>query len=318
MSRIVSGTTIPCNIINNIQGFDSIQAVVSSDEVRGLQINILESDNEDGLFGKYCPIASSMSAFQMNDSALTVGAAATATTTDSSWNGTCNQSKEDQVEQQQEGSEHDIRAANQLVFPTYINNIADSDVSIMQKTSGGPSCPQWWSYLWEKWAWIYGERPKRKSRCPRWIHPVEDHRQVIQTLLSSGQFDKKYLPNKNQPLASKANKNKDDIMSFTKARANDGDTVSMVELGDIYLKVWVVGKEEKTAPSWLNATSEKGGSIWKADCLSMGMGVVQEDCEQAKCLLLETATEDHSGKFLCKNPISNYWRIRFKFGGWMI
>jgi hypothetical protein len=56
-------------------------------------------------------------------------------------------------------------------------------------------------------------------------------------LLSSGQFDKKYLPNKNQPLASKANKNKDDTMSFTKARANEGDTVSMVELGDIYLKV---------------------------------------------------------------------------------
>jgi hypothetical protein len=61
-----------------------IQAVVSSDEVRGLQINILETDNEDGLFEKKCPIASSMSAFQMNDSALTVGAAATATTIDSS------------------------------------------------------------------------------------------------------------------------------------------------------------------------------------------------------------------------------------------
>ena len=41
--------------------------------------------------------------------------------------------------------------------------------------------------------------------------------QVIQILLSSGQFDKKYLPNKNKPLASKANKNKDDTMSFTKA-----------------------------------------------------------------------------------------------------
>jgi hypothetical protein len=71
MSRIVSFGT--CNIINNIQGF--VQAVVSSDEVRGLQINILETDNEDGFFGKYCPsIASSMSGFQMNDSALTVGA----------------------------------------------------------------------------------------------------------------------------------------------------------------------------------------------------------------------------------------------------
>jgi len=41
---------------------------------------------------------------------------------------------------------------------------------------------------------------------------------------------------------------------------------------------------------------------------------VQQDCEQAKCLLLEAATEDHCGKFLCKksdqqllNP-SQVWR----------
>ena len=89
-------------------------------------MNILETDNEDGLNRKYCPIASSMSAFQMasleniafqmNNSALTVGAAATDKTPDSSWNRTCNHSKEDQVEQQQE-------------FPTtYMNNSAEAQM----------------------------------------------------------------------------------------------------------------------------------------------------------------------------------------------
>lgn len=88
-------------------------------------MNILETDNEDGFNRKYCPIASSMSAFQMasleniafqmNNSALTVGAAATDKTSDSSWNRTCNHSKEDQVEQQQE-------------FPTYMNNSAEAQM----------------------------------------------------------------------------------------------------------------------------------------------------------------------------------------------
>jgi hypothetical protein len=77
----------------------------------GLQINFQERTNGDGWFHmKYCLIDLSKSAFQMMDSALTAGAAVTATTTVTSWKGTCNQSKENQEEQQQ-GSEYDSQAA---------------------------------------------------------------------------------------------------------------------------------------------------------------------------------------------------------------
>jgi len=89
--------------------------------------------------------------------------------------------------------------------------------------------------------------PREKVGALDEFTPLKAIEQVIQLLLSSGQFDKKYLPNKDKPLASKANKNKDDIISFIKARSNEGDTGSIVELGEIDLNVHIVEKEEKTA-----------------------------------------------------------------------
>jgi hypothetical protein len=247
---------------------------------------------------KYCPIDLSKSALQMMDSALTAGAAVTAATTDSSWNGTCNQSKENQEEQEKQGSEHDSQASEQLVFATCINNIAEALLCPLCKRLPRDPVVRNDGRICER-----SELECRRNTPREHVGALDKFipsmaiEKVIRFLISCGQVDEKYLPNKEKYLASNANEN--DSISFIKASAEEGDTDSMVVLGEKYLKGQVVEKEETTAYSWFHAASEQGselGTVRKADCLLMGIGAAQ-DCEQAKCLLLQAASEDDSGKF---------------------
>ena len=83
-------------------------------------------------------------------------------------------------------------------------------------------------------------------------------------------------------------------MLLLKAKVEDGNAKSMVELGELYLK----GGYEQQAYHWFNQAAEKEnalGTARKADCLLSGLGVPQ-NVEEGGRILLQAANEDGSGK----------------------
>ena len=110
---------------------------------------------------------------------------------------------------------------------------------------------------------------------------------IIEKLVSSGEINDEYLGGWADIRQESA--------AIEKARegAADGDTMCMVELGEMYLKGDVVDRDEEEAYAYFEGASEEDdeiGTARKADCLLIGTGVTK-DFQSGYEILVEAAAE---------------------------
>ena len=145
---------------------------------------------------------------------------------------------------------------------------------------------------------IIYERHELESKAnAKGFYPSTQLKRVIEILIASGKLDEKYVEgNGNDILEEASNDNLD--LATIKAQAEEGDTDSMVELGELYLIGEVIQQDAKKAYYWFALASEQEhemATARKADCLLAGLGV-EQDKDEGHQILVEAATEG-SGEY---------------------
>lgn len=150
---------------------------------------------------------------------------------------------------------------------------------------------------------IIYERQTLESNANVGFYPSSQLKRVIEILIASGKLDEKYVEGRGKDILE-SNASEDDVKSkqtidlaTIKAKAEEGDTDSMVELGELYLNDEVMQRDTKTAYSWFALASEEEhemATARKADCLLAGLGVKQ-DKDEGYQILVEASSEG-SGK----------------------
>lgn len=133
---------------------------------------------------------------------------------------------------------------------------------------------------------IIYERHELESKAnAKGFYPSTQLKRVIEILIASGKLDEKYVEGRGKDILE-SNASEDDVKSkqtidlaTIKAKAEEGDTDSMVELGELYLNGEVIQRDAKKAYYWFALASEQEhemATARKADCLLAGLGVEQD------------------------------------------
>ena len=89
-----------------------------------------------------------------------------------------------------------------------------------------------------------------------------------------------------------------DALLLLEKEASDGNTASMVTLGERHLEGGRIARDERRAYLWFEQISEREhplGTARKADCLLAGLGVPQ-NVEEGRRILVQAASDDDSGE----------------------
>ena len=125
---------------------------------------------------------------------------------------------------------------------------------------------------------------------------------IFENLVSSGEINDEYLggwaDNRQGSSESAA-------IETAREGAAEGDTTCMINLGEMYLKGDVVGRNEEEAYAYFERASEEEdeiGTVRKADCLLTGTGVIK-DFQLGYETLVEAAMGERSGEYNVKQFI---------------